>query len=125
MWNDRVLCCFMELIQQLECIILAGFCQMQDPSLNKTVTLKLVYRLTIWVFMELLHSISLMSTYVFIHLNTSLQFYFQCIWYNERERRTTSPGLIPGRMKIFLSFNMLQLAPASQVSFLGSKVAGA
>jgi hypothetical protein len=38
MWNDGVLCCFMELIQQLERIILAGFCQMQDPFLNKTVT---------------------------------------------------------------------------------------
>jgi hypothetical protein len=26
----------MELIQQHECVILAGFCQMQDPFLNKT-----------------------------------------------------------------------------------------
>jgi len=59
----------MELIQRLECMILAGFCQMQDPFLNKTVTRKLVYRLTIWVFMELLHSLSLLSTYVFIQLN--------------------------------------------------------
>jgi len=48
----------MELIQQLECMILAGFCQMRHPFLNKTVTSKLVYRLTICVFMELLQSLS-------------------------------------------------------------------
>lgn len=61
----------------------------------------------LWNFYTL---ISLMYTYVFIHLNTSLQFYFQCSWHNERERCLTSPGLIPFRIKIFLSSKMLQLA---------------
>ena len=75
------------------------------------------------VFMELPHSISLMSTYAFIQLNTSLQFYFQCSRYKERETldKTRSHSW---QDEDFPFLQNVTNGPGSHVLFLGVRSLG-